>query len=131
MGYPPSDDHSLDRIDNDLGYSPENCRWAGRHTQASNRHNTARWEWGGETLTIKEWAVVLEDPFSVLDKRFHTHGHLFRTRNVDFHYVSEQHSASGGHPYVVFSLGRQQRFRVGSIRPGEDAWDAIVRILQT
>ena len=36
---------SIDRIDNDKGYSPQNCRWADAITQNKNRRNIKR---GGE-----------------------------------------------------------------------------------
>jgi hypothetical protein len=42
MGAPPHG-MSIDRIDNSLGYSVENCRWASSVEQNSNRRNTSEW----------------------------------------------------------------------------------------
>lgn len=56
MGVKPNDELSLERIDNSLGYSKDNCIWADRNTQASNKRNNRYIEHNGERLTLSQWA---------------------------------------------------------------------------
>ena len=61
-----SDELTLDRIDNDKNYCPENCRWADHYTQMNNKRNTRRITYNGETHSIAEWARKLNVSKSVL-----------------------------------------------------------------
>ncbi len=53
-----TDSLTLDRIDNNCGYSPENCRWVDKKTQANNRRTNRIIEWNGEQHTLSEWAGI-------------------------------------------------------------------------
>lgn len=55
MGDRPSKQHTLDRIDNDGPYSPENCRWATWGVQYRNRRQTVSITYDGETKCRKDW----------------------------------------------------------------------------
>jgi hypothetical protein len=59
MGDRPTPEHSIDRIDNNKGYSKENCRWATRLEQRRNQRRYVLIAFNGETLPIKEWAARL------------------------------------------------------------------------
>lgn len=47
---------SLERIDCDGDYKPDNCKWATAKEQASNRRNNATIDFNGEVLTVAEWS---------------------------------------------------------------------------
>ena len=62
---------SLDRIDNNKGYSPENCRWASVKEQHRNRRNVRIFL--GRTIT--EWASKLAIKPSTISSRIRVHGY--------------------------------------------------------
>lgn len=54
--------YTLDRIDVNGDYTPNNCRWATRSEQSNNRNNNIYIEHKGESHTIAEWSKLMGFP---------------------------------------------------------------------
>lgn len=68
-----NDNLTLDRIDNDKGYSPDNCRWISRAEQNNNTRQNHFITHNGETHTITQWASILGVNASTLRSRLSTY----------------------------------------------------------
>lgn len=67
--YKPSHKHEIDRINNDAGYSLDNCRWA---TSKENHRNTSKniWiEFDCKTKTLAEWSEVTGIKYQTIRSR--------------------------------------------------------------
>lgn len=70
---PRPQNHSLDRIDNNKGYSPANCRWATYKEQSTHKRvaaNARLVHWNGKCRTLSSWSRQIGIPVGTLTKRF-------------------------------------------------------------
>lgn len=58
MGLKPTKEHSIERIDNNKGYDPSNCKWATKLEQANNKRNNHKFLIDNIILSTKEFSEV-------------------------------------------------------------------------
>lgn len=74
MGPRPSARHSLDRIDAEGHYAPENCRWATQSEQMSHTSHSVLVQYGDERMTLTALARTLGLNYSRLHASFRRKG---------------------------------------------------------
>jgi len=78
---PRPDGYTIERVNNDGNYEPNNVRWASRAEQGQNRREASdavKITYNGETRTMAEWARHLDVPYQMLYHRW------LRSPNEDF-----------------------------------------------
>ena len=65
----PFGECTIDRIDNDKGYSPDNCRWVTMAEQSNNKRQNVYVEIGGERKTIKTWCDIYNINYGCVARR--------------------------------------------------------------
>lgn len=61
---------TIERLDNNKGYNPDNCKWIPFEEQANNRRSTIWVEWNGKTQNLTQWADELGINRGTLSSRY-------------------------------------------------------------
>lgn len=69
MGSPASLRHSIERIENELGYCKENCKWELAKAQSNNRSTNLKITYNNETMTLKQWTEKLNLDYYMVHQR--------------------------------------------------------------
>ena len=65
----PPEGTTIDRIDNNAGYTPDNCRFVSLKENQNNRSTNVLLEWNGRTQTIAQWSEDLNIPYELIYRR--------------------------------------------------------------
>lgn len=66
---------TIDRIDNNGNYCPENCRWITQKEQTRNKRTNHLLTFNGETKTMAEWSEITGIKYHTLKNRINKYGY--------------------------------------------------------
>lgn len=87
---------TLDRINSNGNYCPENCRWVDRYVQNSNTSRNVFLTYDGKTMTISQWSRELGIARNSLYERIKAHGIEVALSNPRQNTPTSKRSESGG-----------------------------------
>jgi hypothetical protein len=80
MGPKPKSSFTLERINNNKGYSKENCKWASRKEQCRNKRNNHHLTIKGVTKCLMEWSEIFHIKYDKLRYliKYHSDNHAIK-----------------------------------------------------
>ena len=112
MGYAPPNT-SIDRIDNNKGYSPDNCRWGTISQQANNKRTSIILEFNGRKQTLKQWACELGINRQTLETRLEYGWSVDRTFQTPV--KQDEKFTFNGESLTITEWERKMGFKLGLI----------------
>lgn len=109
---------SIERIDIDKGYSPDNCKWIPRNEQSINTRRTHWVTHDGRTMCLEHWCKELGIPSTTIFYRVHSEGYTYE--DALFHYEPKKKGykthCPHGHEYTEEnSMINSQGYRICKI----------------
>jgi len=84
MGFMPNSNLTLERVDNNQGYWPQNCIWASFYTQSRNTTRTIFCEFNGSIYCLKDLCVKLNLRYNTVVTRLRRgHTDPFKLSNIE------------------------------------------------
>jgi hypothetical protein len=94
---------TIDRVDNNKGYSPDNCKWVTIGQNLNNKRNCRMFTHDGKTQSLADWARELGMDYNAFLSRMHRNGYDFeqailprknKSRHIDIAELKKKYTES-------------------------------------